>query len=44
MYMGLVAVKLSYLKLHPLEVVSRYRDPQLQVYFGTKQGLIFEDE
>ena len=23
--------KLSYLNFHPLEVVSRYRDPQLQV-------------
>ena len=25
------ADKLIYLYLHPLEVVSRYRDPQLQV-------------
>ena len=25
------ADKLIYLNLHPLEVVSRYRDPQLQV-------------
>ena len=23
--------KVSYLNFHPLEVVSRYRDPQLQV-------------
>ena len=23
--------KLSYLNFHPLEIVSRYRDPQLQV-------------
>ena len=32
------AVKLFYLHLHPLEVVFRYRDPQLQMdemsYFG----------
>ena len=26
--------KLSYLNIHPLEVVSRYRDPQLQVSGG----------
>ena len=48
---NLCPAKLIYLNFHPLEVVSRYRDPQLQVdenysdlfYFGHKylQILVF---
>ena len=30
-YINPLPAKLSYLNFHPLEVVSRYRDPQLQV-------------